>query len=772
MSRAATLTSDTVCSSCPTRTYQNKTAHTDSSCPDWRNCTSGQLVSQAATSTSDTVCSSCPALSYQSKTQHLDSSCLAWRNCSVGHFVLVNGSLSADRQCGGCSGSTNFSTTVNQASCTAISNCSSGQFVSQAATSSSNTVCSSCPSLSYQAKTQHLDASCSYFRNCSLGEFVLLNGTASSDRQCGSCSGATNFSTSVNQASCAATRTCNAGQFSSQAPTPSSDRSCSACPAGSFQANTGFTGGACGNWTECRGGSFVSRTPSSSADRLCSPCAAGSFSQGTNLAECSPCAAGSFAEREGTINCQACKAGTDYQDQAGGASCKPVSAACDSGDLEVPPTVVSDRRCYSASKSTVATAQIAEVRHASSGGSGDSLVPMDYLASAGGLAGGAALPARLTLSSTSRHLLVDLRVPDIYKLRMAVLGGSEQAALVVELAYCEAGQRIADYQSPSRLAAALEPLQISGFALNERTQWQRQEAYFYEGGSCFSLLAWASVESSPRAWDMQRLLLVLAVPSEVGSAPRTYRLLRTSAVKMVYTAAGSSYTPNKLPLGLDSDPGPLLFLLDVEPPVFGDCPAAALQVAVAGGSSQSVYGWRVPVATENSGVEPVVSLALATYRGQLVAPEGISVVSGTATATLVLVEAPYTATYTAVDGSGNRGSCVFRLELVYEGSGEMVAQELQAAEQLVGGWSEGAVSAVFGQGLVCGNGSSAGCGGSKALVVESAIVEQERAAELCSGGGWAERRGPGAQCAAVPAGQHRHGGLPQYGQLLRRFLRP
>lgn len=87
--------------------------------------------------------------------------------------------------------------------------------------------------------------------------------------------------------------------------------------------------------------------------------------------------------------------------------------------------------------------------------------------------------------------------------------------------------------------------------------------------------------------------------------------------------------------------------LDIHPPTFGaSCPTGPLVAYAERGIFSALVNWTEPVATDTSGIAPVVT---SNYR----APQRFS-------------QGSHVITYTALDQSGNRATCSFTIEVLGE----------------------------------------------------------------------------------------------------------
>lgn len=195
------------CSGCLKVSCVSGTNYTDdvgqTSCKAISRCGKAQRVQTAATASSDTVCTSCGSGTYQDSSSHLQSSCKTPSTCLVGTYVSQQVTLSSDRQCSACDGATGYQDQTNQAQCKTVQLCQAGQYASKAPTSSSNRVCTSCVlGSSYQSATSHSQSSCIDVQAaCAQGKYQSAAATLTSDRVCSTC-GAGKFQDLVGQTSC------------------------------------------------------------------------------------------------------------------------------------------------------------------------------------------------------------------------------------------------------------------------------------------------------------------------------------------------------------------------------------------------------------------------------------------------------------------------------------------------------------------------------------------------------------------------------------------
>ena len=347
---SASLTSDTVCTSCFNSTFKNKGGNSDLCTSCTPACPFGAYISTDCTSTSDTVCKTCsPCSSEMYITSgcagHNDSVCglcttfLSCNNslnlvgqllqrqylngacngsstigpectdvtiCKAGEQTQIGPTPTSDRICMSCPSNT-FSSTPNTQVCTNCRlTCGSNQYISQTCTSTSDIVCSNCNFTTLvstcQAGNGYLIGTCdgtwigppqcNPIHLCGPGRGESVPPTLTSDRVCTTCSNGTFNDHNISTGCTACKRYCDAGySLQSQFCTPTSDAFCKICPSGTFQSNNGSTAVACTSCTEsCPAGYFM--------EGLCTP---------TTTPKCVPCPLGTYQVTQGAQTaCQAC----------------------------------------------------------------------------------------------------------------------------------------------------------------------------------------------------------------------------------------------------------------------------------------------------------------------------------------------------------------------------------------------------------------------------------------------------------------------------------
>lgn len=259
---------------CGSGTFQNEAGKT--SCATISRCGKGQRVTKAATLTSDTVCGGCSlGNTFQDKTSHLDTSCKAVRKCQAGTFQSRAPTVSSDRVCSACDGVTKFQSTSGATSCSTVRMCGKGQYASSPPTASSDRVCSSCTQgVTFQASTAHATTSCDRVRAaCGAGTRQTAAPTLSSNRACQTCDAGT-YQNLAGQTSCKKVTTCKAGERESTKPTTTSDRACAGCDGvNNYQSQPGQT--RCLAVTVCSSGQYEATAPTTTSNRVCRACTTG-----------------------------------------------------------------------------------------------------------------------------------------------------------------------------------------------------------------------------------------------------------------------------------------------------------------------------------------------------------------------------------------------------------------------------------------------------------------------------------------------------------------
>eukprot|EP00055_Hartaetosiga_balthica_P014317 m.77962 g.77962 ORF g.77962 m.77962 type:complete len:2863 (-) comp8558_c0_seq1:272-8860(-) len=259
-------------------------AYGQSSCARARTCGVGQFQSRAPTATTDRVCSTCPSGTFQTSSSHTLTYCYSVRNCAAGTYVSKQPTSSNDRVCTNCASGT-YSTTTNSNSCRAVSTCGSGQYAYYVS-ASSGALCRSCPSGSYQDAPSHVQTSCKRVSAaCAVGKYESIAPTSSNDRTCANCP-ANTFSFSQGVTSCTSHSTCAVGYTQSTAPTSSTDRVCRQCNGvNEYQDQSAST--SCKTISTCPSGQYQTRAPTRSTNRLCSSCTSSCPSGSALVGTCS-----------------------------------------------------------------------------------------------------------------------------------------------------------------------------------------------------------------------------------------------------------------------------------------------------------------------------------------------------------------------------------------------------------------------------------------------------------------------------------------------------
>eukprot|EP00049_Salpingoeca_infusionum_P023736 m.13631 g.13631 ORF g.13631 m.13631 type:complete len:4451 (+) comp5977_c0_seq1:73-13425(+) len=255
---------------CTSGKYQNSAGQT--SCKAISTCGAGQYVSTSATASSDTVCSSCASNTYQSSTSHLKTSCVPRTICAEGKYQKTAATATSDTVCVACDGTTQYQDRSGQLSCKAVTKCSYGQYQSRAPTASTNRQCSSCSlGLGYMDLSSHTQTSCKSVSDaCSPGQYQSVSFSLSNDRSCTTCPSNT-FSNKIGASSCDAHTTCNVGTYQLVAPTTSTDRICASCNGiTEYQDQAGQT--SCKTVTTCASGLYSIAEPTSKTNRVCRTC--------------------------------------------------------------------------------------------------------------------------------------------------------------------------------------------------------------------------------------------------------------------------------------------------------------------------------------------------------------------------------------------------------------------------------------------------------------------------------------------------------------------
>ena len=129
-----TATTDRVCESCIANVnYQDAT--NVASCKPVGTCGAGQLETASPTLSTARLCGPCPERSYQPRTAHTDSTCQPHRVCAAGTYVSLQGTPTSDAVCSSCPPDT-FQPLTHQPSCSNVSLCTAGQRQGQAPTTS------------------------------------------------------------------------------------------------------------------------------------------------------------------------------------------------------------------------------------------------------------------------------------------------------------------------------------------------------------------------------------------------------------------------------------------------------------------------------------------------------------------------------------------------------------------------------------------------------------------------------------------------------------
>ncbi|XP_073229635.1 sushi repeat-containing protein SRPX-like [Porites lutea] len=130
---------------------------------------------------------------------------------------------------------------------------------------------------------------------------------------------------------------------------------------------------------------------------------------------------------------------------------------------------------------------------------------------------------------------------------------------------------------------------------------------------------------------------------QIAPCPNTYGSSCTFSCQTGYTSPKGNVTRTCLASGKWS--GGDINCTDIHPPTFGaSCPTGPLVAYAERGIFSALVNWTEPVATDTSGIAPVVT---SDYR----TPQRFS-------------QGSHVITYTAVDQSGNRATCPFTIEVL------------------------------------------------------------------------------------------------------------
>ena len=243
------------------------------SCQAISRCGKGQRATTQPEAYRNTVCSSCPSGTYQDASSHLLSSCKAPKDCGPGEVIGVDYTSESDRTCAACNGKTAYQDQSNQSKCKTVSLCGAGEREGTPPSSQADRTCVSCVQGStFQASTSHANSQCQTVRPvCAPGTYEKAGPTLTSDRVCLPCP-AGQYQDVENQDRCKPWRPlCPAGTRESVAESAVRDRVCVACD-GKAEYQDQADQSSCKTVKQCGSGEYMTSGPTPTSDRKCQGC--------------------------------------------------------------------------------------------------------------------------------------------------------------------------------------------------------------------------------------------------------------------------------------------------------------------------------------------------------------------------------------------------------------------------------------------------------------------------------------------------------------------
>ena len=182
-------------------------------------------------------------------------------------------------------------------------------------------------------------------------------------------------------------------------------------------------------------------------------------------------------------------------------------------------------------------------------------------------------------------------------------------------------------------------------------------------GSCFRVAAVSEKITGRASFTSLDISLDLTDVEASGTGDPERRRRRRNTLDYFPapgSIAGAQYSavdPASTPIGPGSnDPGAMLLLEDLVPPVWFGCPLQPIHVTAAVGSPSAEAFWNAPTATDN--------VAVASQSQTAEPGDSFSV-----------VDSPHTVTYTAVDTAGLVSRCSFQVDVDFIPSAQVVDAE-------------------------------------------------------------------------------------------------